>query len=175
VTAVTDVVIVVDDAVGAVVVNMRETPDNPPAPARSASGRDTRPSSCPEDLSVYTPGLNGEGTPLPTGMGHEVTQPHAVLRASDGDAYQVWGGVGSLEHPLTGPASESPAGVLVVMHAAADPCKNSGGNEGGIVFHDEPSHSGMVTITAVAHDTIGYRTAHGVVGSYNVVTQQFSR
>ena len=158
-----DVVDVIDDATGAVVLSVSGVPNEP---------SDSPPKSCPEDFSTFTNGLVDDGgTPLPSGgTTGSFTQPHATILASDGDAYSVWGGIGSLEHPATESSSD---GVLVVSHSFKDPCK-SPPTKGGIVFHHEPSQSGVVTVTGIAGDSVRYRTANGTTGTYNVVTEVFS-
>ena len=170
-TVVSDLVGVVDDTSGQAILTMNAKPDDPPHPWRSSLGSDR--SSCPAALSGYAPGLVHDGeTPLPVGS-IAFTQPHAIVRGSNGDVYRVWGGAGSLEHPLSGPAGEEPDGVLVVMRDQADPCKSPLTDEGPIVFHHEPSRSGIVTITAISGDIVRYRTADGVTATYNVVTASF--
>jgi hypothetical protein len=165
----------IDDATGQPVFTMfGGRADNPPALYRSANGHDPTQQSCPQDLSQYKTGLSDDGgTPDPGGWS-KTTVPRAVVRASDGDVYQVWGGAGSIEHPLGGPAEEWPDGVLVVMHEAADGCKTWREDEGFIVYHHEPSASGQVTLLAIDGDIVRYRTARGTTGTYNVVTEKFA-
>jgi hypothetical protein len=170
-----DYVGAIDDATGQSVFNMvGGRADNPPAAMRSPTGHDPAQTSCPQDLSQYKAGMFDDGGTPDPGNWSKVTMPRAVIRASDGDVYQVWGGAGSIEHPLGGPAEEWPDGVLVVMRVPADGCKTWRDDEGSIVFHHEPSASGQVTLLSIGGDVVRYRTARGTTGAYNVVTEKFA-
>jgi hypothetical protein len=166
---------IIDDASGQSVATMFDRADDPPSPQRSANGRDPSRTSCPQSLDQYKAGMFDDGATPDPGDWSQETMPRAVLRGSDGDVYQVWGAAGSIERPMNGPADQWPDGVIVVARAARDWCASPhADDEGAIVFHHEPSASGQVTLVSVDGDVVHYRTARGVTGSYNVVTERFA-
>jgi hypothetical protein len=174
-TYIQDVVGFIDDATGNSLTEMATKTDQPDHPADQPPGA-VRGASCPADFSDYQFGLHdGDGSPEPWPY-NAATPPRGAIHGSDGNAYDVFGGEGSFDHPLTGEMGnmDSPDGVIVVQRHSADPCAAPAAQEGEAIFHHEPSHSGAVTITAFDGDVVRYRTAGGVKGSYNVVTDKFS-
>jgi hypothetical protein len=166
-----DVGVIVDDATGAVMESFGDQPDDPPAAPRPGD-EPTVAGTCPADHSEFKTELRQEeGTPLPTGF-VSFTRPWAVVRASNGDAYEVWGGAGSPELPLTGPADKSTDGTISVRRHRADPCAGPRSDE-SLVFHHEPSATGELTLVSIDGDRVHYRTAGGASGEYNVVTATF--
>jgi hypothetical protein len=142
--------------------------DQPPGAPRSAS--------CPADFSQYEFRLsNREGSPEPWPY-NAATPPRGAIHGSNGDAYEVFGGVGSFDHPLVGEMGnlDSPDGVIVVRRHSPDPCRTPIEQEGSSIFHHEPSRTGAVTLTALEGDVVRYRTAGRATGSYNVVTDTFA-
>jgi hypothetical protein len=170
-----DYVEVINDANGESLVGMQSRPDDPPAPMRSWDETPTG-KPCPADFAQYgAPGLVDDGgTIMPIGNGMKETMPRAVVRGSNGDAYAVWGGAGSVEHMTNGAPEDAPDGVIVVTRHGPDPCAHPRADEGLIVFHHEPSATGIVTLTAIDGDLVRYRTKGGKTGAWNVVTEQFS-
>src|SRR5690242_16905824 len=90
---------VIDDATGAPMLTRSDTPDDPPVPWTGGPPKPQRAASCRADLSKYKTGLVDDGgTLLPFSGDINLTQPHATVRASNGDVYVLQGGEGSVDH-----------------------------------------------------------------------------
>ncbi len=170
-----DMLTVIDDATGTSLLTRTDRPDRAAVPWTDGPPKPKRATSCPADVSRYGPAglIDDDGTPIPLST-IKVTRPRAVVRSANGDMYQIWGGEGSVEHEASATNADGD-GVVIVSHYPADPCRATDPHSGEVTFHHEPSRSGIVTLTAIDGTRIRYRTAGGVTGTYDVVTEAFAQ